>query len=74
MKVVFWMMWMVLILTSGCASIYGKKKAVILQDPATMDFVECKVNDEWATAASFAKNDECVEEYKKRGFIVWGER
>lgn len=62
-----------LLLCSGCAS-YSGKKMVILQDPKTMDFVECEVIDQFVTPASYTKNEECVEGYKKQGFVVWGER
>ena len=47
---------------------------VILQDPKTMDFVECEVSDQFVTPASYTKNEECVDGYKKQGFVVWGER
>lgn len=58
---------------SGCASHSGKPSVVIMQHPETIDYVNCKV-DEWATAASYAENEKCVEELKKQGYIVWGER
>lgn len=63
-----------LLLCSACASYSGKSKMVILQDPKTMDFVECEVSDQFVTPASYTKNEECVEGYKKQGFVVWGER
>lgn len=61
-----------LFLIGGCAGFSGKPTSVILQDPATMEFVNCDV-DEWGTAASYQRNEECVEAYKKKGYVVWGE-
>ena len=61
------------VLCCGCAKYYGKSKKVILQHPETLEFVDCQM-DRWETAKSFAENDKCIEEYKKKGFVVWGER
>lgn len=75
MKKIFLPLWVVLLLCCGCASMQGKPRVVILQNPETMEFIDCKMSDEWATSASYAKNDECVTELKKKGFVVWwGER
>jgi hypothetical protein len=63
-----------LLLSGGCSSYSEKSKMVILQDPKTMDFVECEVSGAFITPASYTKNEECVEEYKRQGFVVWGER
>lgn len=57
---------------AGCGQHSGKS-VVIMQHPETMDFVDCKV-DQWATFASYAKNAECVEDLKSKGYVVWGER
>ncbi len=37
-----------------------------------MDFVNCKV-DKWNSKKSYEANDKCVEDYKKQGYIIWGE-
>lgn len=64
---------LLLFLISGCAGMSGKSKSVMLQNPETMDFVKCTV-DQWGTKASYAKNEACVEEYKRQGYIIWAER
>ena len=74
MKNIFGLACLVLVFAGGCASLYDKPKIVILQDPATMEFVDCEVTDQLVTSQSYSKNDECVESYKKKGYIVWGER
>lgn len=61
------------LLTVGCARMSDEPKSVMLQNPATMEFVKCTV-DQWGTKASFAKNAECIEEYKRQGYVVWAER
>lgn len=58
---------------SGCAGLSNKPSSVILQNPETMEFVNCDV-DGWGTAASYRRNQACVEGYRKEGYIVWGER
>jgi hypothetical protein len=58
---------------AGCAAISSRPVTVILQHPQTMEFVNCDV-DHWNMPASYDKNDKCVEEYKKKGFVVWGTR
>ena len=62
-----------LFLGSGCASMSDESKSVMLQNPETMEFVKCTV-DQWGTSASFARNAQCVEEYKRQGYVVWAER
>ena len=62
-----------LILATGCARMSDEPTSVILQNPATMEFVHCDVG-QWATKASFAKNEKCVEDYKRQGFVVWAKR
>ena len=57
---------------AGCGK-QTDKSVVIMQHPETMDFVKCTV-DAWATSASYAKNAQCVEDLKNKGYIVWGER
>jgi len=37
-----------------------------------MEFVECNVSDGLDFSSAYDKNDACVEEYKKKGFVVWG--
>jgi len=58
---------------AGCAVLSDKPVTVILQHPETLEFVNCDV-DHWNMPASYEKNDKCVEEYKKKGFVVWGTR
>lgn len=50
-----------------------KSTSVMLQHPETMDFVKCDV-DQWGTKKSFAKNEQCIEEYKSQGYVIWAER
>ena len=60
------------VLVGGCTSHSGKS-VVIMQHLETMEFVNCKVG-EWATIGAYAENEKCVEDLKKKGYIVWGER
>ncbi|MBW1636732.1 MAG: hypothetical protein JRC87_06410 [Deltaproteobacteria bacterium] len=60
-------------LAGGCASFGDKSKKVILQNPETMEFVDCKV-DKWGTKKSFETNEECVKNYQAKGYVIWGER
>ncbi len=64
---------MVIIGCGGCSLFIDKPLTVVLQHPETMDFVSCQV-DGWETPYSYANNEQCVEGYKKQGYIVWGER
>lgn len=66
---------LLLVLVSGCArmSDSAKSESVMLQNLETMEFVTCTV-DQWGTKASFSKNEECVEEYKRQGYVIWAER
>ena len=57
----------------GCAAFMDKPVTVILKDTETLEFVTCDV-DHWNTPGSYKKNDECVEGYKKKGYVVWGTR
>lgn len=57
----------------SCASMSDESTSVMLQNPETMEFVKCTV-DQWGTKASFTKNEECIEEYKRQGYIIWAER
>ena len=61
-----------LVLTGGCTSFSEKSSTVILQNPETMEFVNCKVGG-WASSSSYTRNEQCVEDYKKQGYIVWGQ-
>ena len=73
MKTLFYpLMALIFGLAGGCAS-YSSKSVVIMQHPETMEFVNCKV-DGWATNGAYAENEKCVEDLKKKGYIVWGER
>lgn len=60
-------------LLAGCASFSDKPGTVIMQNPETMEFFNCEV-DRWGTAQSYDRNEKCVEDYKKKGYVVWGER
>lgn len=61
------------LLVAGCARMSDESTSVMLQNPETMEFVKCTV-DQWGTKASFAKNQECIEEYKRQGYVIWAER
>lgn len=61
------------VLLTGCGAIHKEPKKVILQHPETMEFVNCQV-DEWVTKKSFEKNNECIEEYQRQGYVIWGQR
>jgi hypothetical protein len=61
------------LLIGGCASFADKSKNVILQDPVTMEFVNCEV-DKWGTKKSYEANELCVKEYQAKGYVIWGER
>jgi hypothetical protein len=58
---------------AGCAGMSYQPTSVIFQNPTTMEFVQCDVG-QWGTKASYAKNEQCVEEYKRQGFVVWAKR
>lgn len=64
---------LLLFLISGCAGMSDKATSVLLQNPETMDFVKCTV-DQWGTKASYKKNEACVEEYKRQGYVIWAQR
>lgn len=63
---------LVILTLTACASFSEKPVKVIMQNPETMEFADCKV-DIWGTGKSYDKNNECVEDYKKKGWVVWGE-
>ena len=44
----------VCLLAVGCAKMSDESTSVMLQNPETMEFVKCNV-DQWGTKASFAK-------------------
>lgn len=58
-------------LLSGCASFGDSPRRVKLQNPTTLEFVDCDV-DKWGTAASYERNNKCVEDYQNQGYIIWG--
>lgn len=64
---------LLLFLISGCVGMSEKSTSVMLKNTETMDFVKCNV-DQWGTKASYAKNEECVEEYKRQGYVIWAQR
>ena len=64
---------LLLFLISACAGMSDKSTSVMLQNPETMDFVKCTV-DQWGTNASYAKNEVCIEEYKRQGYVIWAQR
>jgi len=70
--ILFWLL-LNLTLFSGCAALTSKPATVILKNPETLEFVECNV-DQWNLPGSYKANDECVEGYKKQGYVVWGTR
>jgi hypothetical protein len=61
------------LLTTGCAKMSDEPTTVMLQNPETMEFVKCDV-DQWGTKKSFADNQACVEDYKSKGYVIWAER
>jgi hypothetical protein len=74
MKKVFCAICAVMLLIGGCAGSQSNSRKVILKDPQTMEFVECKVSHDWGILAiPDDDKNKCVEEYKKKGYIVWGE-
>ncbi len=60
-------------LLASCMSMAGNHRVVILQHPETMDFQNCEV-DKWGLDKHFKNNEECVKNYQKLGYIVWGSR
>lgn len=64
---------MLLAVTGGCSLFQKKPTVVILKHPETLDFVDCKVG-KWEMPESYSANDLCIEEYKKKGYEVWGKR
>lgn len=56
----------------GCASLGDKTSRVMLQNPATMEFVKCDV-DEWGSSAAYERKDKCVKDYLDQGYVIWGE-
>jgi len=62
-----------IVLLGGCASFSGKPETVILQNPQTMEFVNCEVS-KWETEGSYKDNEQCVKDYEAKGFVVWGKR
>ncbi len=62
-----------LFIISGCSLFMGKPSTVILRHSESLDFVNCQVG-KWETPEDYKKNEQCVEDYKKKGYIVWGER
>lgn len=56
----------------GCAGKSSPAKKVILQHPQTMEFAKCNVG-QWGSESPFDSNEECIEDYKKQGYVVWGE-
>jgi len=61
------------LLVGGCAALGDKPKNVILQNPETMEFVNCEV-DKWGTVASYEINERCVKDYQSKGYVIWGKR
>jgi hypothetical protein len=60
-----------LLLLSSCMAAKDKPKTVILQNPETMDFQNCKVAD-WGSEEGFQDNEKCIERYQQEGYIIWG--
>ncbi len=59
-------------LLSSCASIMGKPRVYIMQNPETMEFKNCDVGT-IGLDKHFKDNEECMENLKKEGWIVWGQ-
>ena len=62
-----------LFLACSCAKMSGESVSVMLQNPETMEFVKCDV-DQWGTKKSYAKNEQCVKDYQNQGYVIWAER
>lgn len=60
-------------LSGGCANFSKQPRTVLLQHPETLDFVECRVG-RLLTNFDYARNEECVAEYQKQGYVVWDQR
>lgn len=60
-------------LLASCASITGKPRVVIMQHPETIDFQNCDVG-KYGFDKDFRDQQTCVDELKKQGYIIWGER
>ena len=63
----------IILLISGCAKMSDESTSVMLQNPETMEFVKCDV-DQWGTKKSFAENEQCIEGYKRQGYVIWSQR
>jgi hypothetical protein len=62
-----------IVLLSSCASLKGEPRVYIMQNPETMEFKNCDVGL-IGLDKHFKDNENCVEELKKEGWIVWGKR
>ena len=61
------------LMLSGCMSMSGKPRVVILQNPQTMEFKNCEVS-KLGFEKHYRDNDKCVEEYMNQGYVIWGSR
>ena len=62
---------LLLALSSCMAAKEKQPKVVILQNPKTMEFQNCKVAD-WGSEQGFLDNEKCVQRYQQEGYIIWG--
>lgn len=60
-----------LFLLCSCMAAKNKPKVVVLQNPDTLDFQNCKVAD-WGSEKGYQDNEECIKEYQQQGYIIWG--
>lgn len=65
------LMMFLIFLLSSCMAKKNMPKVVILQNPETMDFQNCKVAD-WGSEKGFQANEECIKGYQQQGYIIWG--
>ena len=64
---------LLLLIVGGCAGFSDKSNRVLLKHPETLEFVSCEVG-EWTTKEAYAEMDQCVADYEKKGYVIWGER
>jgi len=59
------------LLLCSCLAEKSEPKVVILKHPDTLDFQRCVVAD-WGSKQGYRDNEECIRQYRQRGYIVWG--
>ncbi len=73
MKIKFFVAVFILVSCSSCSLFIDEPTRIVLKHPETLDFVNCNV-DQWDLPHSYKNNEECVEDYKKKGYFVWDKR